>query len=61
MEFNAVLMRSAMESANMFKQARVMFVPMPVMDQGDLIDLLRQSGKRLEKLTEEIDMQEGDS
>jgi hypothetical protein len=59
MEFNAAFMRKALQSALLFKNERVMFVPMPALDQQDLMKLLRESGERLEKLAIEAEMQEG--
>lgn len=58
LEFNAAFMRKAMESATLFKKSRVMFVPMPALDSQDLMQLLRESGERLEKLALEVEQGE---
>lgn len=58
MEFDATVMRAALESVQMFKKAHVMFIPMPVMDSQDLLKLLKESGERLEKLAVEAEKEQ---
>jgi hypothetical protein len=61
MEFNAPFMRQALEAVQLFKKSHIMFVPMPVLDAQDQMNLLRESGERLDKLLKEREGLNGSS
>ncbi|MCY1306725.1 hypothetical protein D9M71_148500 [compost metagenome] len=50
-----VNLRQAMESATALMRAGVMFVAMPVLDDGDMQQLREESLRRLDRMAEEAE------
>lgn len=48
-------LRKSIEAANALLKAGVRFVPMPVLDDADGAELIRQLGERLDKMAEQAD------
>jgi hypothetical protein len=47
-----VEMRKALEAVNAYKQAGILFVPIPVLDDADHVALIEQASAKLEKIVE---------
>lgn len=52
---SAAQLRAAAEAAQLYLKAGILFVPMPVLDQADYIQLVDQVDERLAKLEKEAD------
>lgn len=54
---NSVDMRKALELVDAFKQAGILFVPIPVFNENDLKNLLIEIEKRLEQIEKMISIE----
>lgn len=52
-------LRKAIEVANAYTKAGILFVPMPVLNEADLHVLARQASERLEQIIEETEKGKG--
>lgn len=53
MRASPVAMRRALEAVRTYAEHGVLFVPMPVFNEADKADLIRQVDERLEKMAQE--------
>lgn len=50
-------LRRALETANVFVKAGILFVAMPATDNVDYMDLLKQAEERLDKLAQQAEQE----
>ncbi|MHA7114660.1 DUF1382 family protein [Pseudomonas promysalinigenes] len=55
MRATPVSMRRALEAARTYAEHGILFVPMPVFNEADQADLVRQVDERLERMAKELD------
>ncbi|HYQ55340.1 MAG TPA: DUF1382 family protein [Pseudomonas sp.] len=55
MRANPVSMRRALEAARTYAEHGILFVPVPVFNEDDQSDLVRQVDERLERMAKELD------
>lgn len=48
-------LRKAIEVANAYTKAGILFVPMPVLNEADHHDLVQQASQRIEQILEETE------
>jgi hypothetical protein len=48
-------MRRALEAARTYAEHGILFVPMPVFNEADQADLVRQVDERLEKMAQDVE------
>lgn len=53
MRATPVSMRRALEAVRLYADHGILFVPMPVLNESDQADLIRQVDERLEKMAQE--------
>lgn len=55
MRASPVSMRRALEAARTYAEHGILFVPMPVFNEADQADLVRQVDERLEKMAQDVE------
>ncbi|WP_176514350.1 DUF1382 family protein [Pseudomonas faucium] len=55
MRATPVSMRRALEAARTYAEHGILFVPMPVFNEADQADLVRQVDERLERMAKELE------